>query len=158
MNAGSAAEIFACAAYDTPGSYTCWAEDPHPVGAAPRLLRMDAGELHPGQLRLEAAGLHPCHGSLYFGEPAQEHDQVAAFCRLNARAVALFAACSPTEAQRREAGQVAAMIVGLARGASFFPRSGYCGACGGDVTEDVTDFAAAAYETGCRLCGRTWCD
>jgi len=158
LDVGSVAEIFACAAYATPGSYDRWADDAHPVGGAPQMLRMEAGRPRPGQLRLEAADLHPCDGSLYFGEPAQELDQVAAFCRLEPRVLALFAACSPTEGQRREAGRLASLIAARAGASCFFPCSGYCGACGGDMTQGVTNLAAAASETGCRLCGRSWCD
>lgn len=158
VNDRSVDDIFGCAGYDTPGSYSRWADDEYPVGGSPRLLRMDDGEHYVGQLRLEAGDLHPCRGSLYFGESAQESEQISAFCRLEEHVRALFAEKTPTEALRAEAKNRASEIVSQADSFCFFPRSGYCGSCGGDVTLGVTELAAAASDTGCHLCGSTWCD
>lgn len=158
VNNKSVDEIFGCAEYDTPRSYNRWAHDEHPVGGSPLLLRMDDGKGHKGQLRLEAEDLHPCRGSLYFGEPTQESEQLAAFCRLGEHVRALFAEKKPTEVHRAEVEKRASEIVRQAGSFCFFPHSGYCGSCGGDVTLGVNDLAAAAAGTGCHLCGRTWCD
>lgn len=158
LNDKSVDEIFGCAENDSPRSYSRWADDEHPVGGSPLLLRMDRGETHFGQLRLEAGDLHPCRGELYFGDASQESEQLAAFCRLEAHVRGLFAEQKPTEAKRAEAKKRATAIIGHANSYCFFPDSGYCFSCGGDVTQGVTDPAAAVARTGCNLCGRTWCD
>jgi len=114
FNDRSVDAIFKCAGYDTPGSCSNWAADEHPVGSSPRLLRMDDDDHYVGPLRLEAGDLHPCRGSLYFGAPDQESEQLAAFCRLEAKVRALFAEKSPTESERTEAKSRANAIIGQA--------------------------------------------
>lgn len=158
INDRSVDDIFSCARYDAPGSYSRWAYDEYPVGGSPLLLRMDDGDHHVGQMCLNAGDLHPCSGSLYFGESAQESEQIAALCQLEEHVRALFAEKTPTEARRAEAKNRALEIASQSGAFCFFPRSGYCGSCGGDVTVGVTDLAAAASATGCHLCGCTWCD
>jgi hypothetical protein len=158
LNESSLDQIIACVEYDTPQSYNSWAPDEHPVGGAPLLLRIDDDQPQVGQLCLEAGDLHPCRGSLYFGEQVQESEQMTAFCRLGALVHALFAENRPTTAQRANAEKRASEIIGKASSFCFFPSSGFCYSCGADVTEGVTNLAAAASKTGCHLCGGTWCD
>jgi hypothetical protein len=158
LNDRSVDEIFGCAENDSPRSYSRWADDEHPVGGAPLLLRMDRGENHFGQLRLEAEDLHPCRGELHLGDPSQESEQLAAFCRMEPLVREMFARQAPTDAQRVEAKERATAIIGSANSFCFFPDSGYCFSCGGDVTVGISDRSAAAARTGCNLCGRTWCD
>jgi hypothetical protein len=154
----SADEVFECVAGDSLGSYRSWAEDTHPIGSRPRLLRMDDGARGAGEVHLEVGDLHPCRGTLCFGDPSQECEQLAAFSRLHERASALFAAARPSDVRRAEVAKAAAAIIREARDFCFFPGSGYCSSCGADVTSGVTDAAAAAQATSCRVCSRSWCD
>lgn len=151
-------DVFACPRLYLPGSYRQWAEDPYPVGGSLQLLRMDGDGERYGELRFEVGDLHPCNGTIYFGDPLHETEQIAAFCRLEESARALILAARPTDADRSKAAVRAAAIVAIAGSFCFFPRSGYCSTCGGDVTQEVEDLHSAASQTGCPICFRSWCD
>lgn len=158
INERSVNDIFWCVEYSTPSSYFSWADDPYPVGGCPLLLRMDDVDLHYGQVRLMAEDLHPCRGDIYFGETSQESLQIAAFCRLEEHVRRFFSEKKPTVEERVAAQKRAAEIIAHAGTFCFFPHDGYCSCCGSDVTIGVSDLAGAASNTGCNLCGRSWCD
>lgn len=157
FNSASITKLFRCAKRRDPGSYRDWAEDEHPVGGEPRLLRVDdSNSKHNGGVVLEP-DFHPCQGHMYFGDPEQECEQLAAFWKLETMVRAIDVANVPSVQERAEAAQRASVISARAN-PNFLPRSGYCYRCDGDVTIAYADAPSGTSITGCHLCGASWCD
>lgn len=102
--------------------------------------------------------MHPCRGSIDFGELSQESLLLGAIAQLEPYVQALFDKHRITDAQREAAAIAASKVIAQAESYCFFPQSGYCGSCGRDVVSSLEDIASAAAATGCRCCGSTWCD
>lgn len=158
FNKDDAREIFRVAKTHRERSYFDWAHDIHPVGGAILLQRIDDTDNEKiGQLRLLASDLHPCRGSIYFGEPQQEIDQLAAFIKLKSQVLAVFSSTEPTPEQRAE-NALLAKEIGARTARNFIPETGYCSWCSSSVTVALAGVEEGDVVTGCPVCGHTWCD
>lgn len=158
FNADDVDAIFECAETDTERSYLSWALNDHPVGGYMLLQRIDdPDDDNFGRLRLLVSDVHPCRGSLDFGEVEQELDQLGAFIKLRPLVMQLFAQGDPSD-EERAATAVRAAEIGRRMARDFLPSSGYCYWCNGDVTVALAGVKEGATVTSCPLCWHTWCD
>lgn len=156
FNSGYAPGLFKCARDGRERSYDQWLHDHYPVGGQFLLQRIDNDPIDAeyGALRLLAGDVHPCRGFIQFGEPLQELDQLAAFVKLHAQVLALFAAEAPSAQDRAATAERAKALI-ESHGQCFMPDSGYCAWCRADVTASCAHGSAL---TGCPKCGHTWCE
>jgi len=157
INHDSVADIFDCVKNAFPHSYEDWADDPHPVGGFPMLMRIDDPTDHRCGGLLFDPDTHPCRGTIYFGNSTQECEQLAAFCKLESLVQALFASQIPTFEQCAATEQ-RAVAINQKASYSFMPSSGICYTCGSDVTIALAGIKKGDMITGCPVCGRSWCD
>lgn len=104
-------DIFTCAGYAHPVSFLACAYNPYPTVGSPLLMRIDGGDAQIGQLRLEAGDIYPDSGSICFGEPLQECEQLSAFLRVEAHVRALFAMHGQTDDQHTRRGDGATAAI-----------------------------------------------
>lgn len=168
LHTGAVRDFFRCVKTHSLSDYERWASNPYPVGGRTILTRMhslyddEENRIWPastdedGMLFIDP-DTHPSEGRLFFGDPAQELQQIGALCQLKNLVVTLLAATTPSDADKLAAAERAATIISLAD-ISFMPSSGYCSFCVADVTRVLANNEPGSSITGCPICGHTWCD